>query len=228
MLFRSGETLALILPPVPSLDATPCACIGQPGPNPQGACPPAHDELAVPGIRLHELVEDRLSPLSRLDPAAQRDLVLRTWTELDTRERLVWNRLLTGTFRIGVSRAMLARALARLGGIHPVIVESRMMEGWQPRPEDFCRLVSPETTRDQSARPYPFHPLAEPNEAVLAQPPNPDRQVEWDWIGQRLQVIRRSGQTVFWSEEEGNLSDALPELAHAASLLPEGDRKSVV
>ncbi len=188
-----GETLALILPPVSGLDTAPRACIGEPGPDPQGPRPPAPGGSAAPATRLRQLIEDRLLPLSGLDAAAQRVLVLMTWAELDARQRLLWNRLLTGTFRIGVSRAMLARALARRGGIHPAIVEYRMMGGWVPRAEDFRRLVSPETALDDTARPYPFHPLAEPDEAAPSQAPAPDCQIDWDWLGRRLQKKKRFG-----------------------------------
>ncbi|HOB97270.1 MAG TPA: hypothetical protein PKM43_00830 [Verrucomicrobiota bacterium] len=217
-----GETLALILPPVAGLNTAPRVPVGESSPDPQGPCPPAHGGSAESALSLRQLIENRLLPLSGLDTAAQHDLVLATWAELGTRQRLLWNRLLTGTFRIGVSRAMLARALARQTSIDPAILEYRMMSGWEPRAEDFRRLVSPETTLDDAARPYPFHPLAEPDEAASAQPPAPDCQVEWDWIGQRLQVIRRRGHTILWSEPKGILTDALPGLAQAASLLPDG------
>ncbi|HOY60273.1 MAG TPA: hypothetical protein PK640_19310, partial [Verrucomicrobiota bacterium] len=217
-----GETLALVLPPVSGLNTAARASIGEPSPAPQGPCPPAPGGSGVAASRLRQLIENRLLPLSGLDTAAQRDLVLMTWAELDTRQRLLWNRLLTGTFRIGVSRAMLARALARQASIDPAIVEYRMMGGWEPRAEDFRRLVSTETAVDDTARPYPFHLLAEPDEALCANLPALDCQVEWDWMGHRLQAIRRRGHTVLWSETKGILTDALPDLEQAASLLPDG------
>lgn len=217
-----GETLALILPPVSGLNTASRVPVGEPSPDPQGPCPPAHGGSAESALSLRQLIENRLLPLSGLDTAAQHDLVLATWAQLDTRQRLLWNRLLTGTFRIGVSHAMLARALARQTSIDPAIVEYRIMGDWEPRAEDFRRLVSPETALDDAARPYPFHPLAEPDDAASARPPAPDCQVEWDWIGQRLQVIRRRGHTFLWSEPKGILTDALPGLAQAASLLPDG------
>src|SRR4051794_31542469 len=48
---------------------------------------------------LRHWVEERLLPLRGLDEAAQKEAVLTAWAELDRRQRFVWNKLITGSFR---------------------------------------------------------------------------------------------------------------------------------
>ena len=47
-------------------------------------------------------------------------------------------------------------------------------------------------------------------------------QAEWKWDGIRAQVIRRDGQTFIWSRGEELVTDRFPEIAAAASALPDG------
>ena len=63
--------------------------------------PPAEASSDRP---LSEWVEQWLLPLSDMDEAGQRLAVVKTWAEMDTRQLFVWNKLVTGAFRVGVSR----------------------------------------------------------------------------------------------------------------------------
>ena len=70
--------------------------------------------------RLSYWVEQRLLPLREQDEAVQREAMLRAWRELDRRERFVWNKLITGAFRVGVSQHLVdAGARARRAASRP-------------------------------------------------------------------------------------------------------------
>src|SRR5262249_18814923 len=61
---------------------------------------------------LHRWVEEVLLTLRERDEAAQREAVLAAWAEMSPKQILVWNKLITGEFRVGVSQLLVTRALA--------------------------------------------------------------------------------------------------------------------
>lgn len=63
-------------------------------------------------LRLHELLVRRLLPLRTATVDERKSAVTRTWRELNAMERIVWNKLLTGTFRAGVAQTLVIQALA--------------------------------------------------------------------------------------------------------------------
>lgn len=188
-----AESLALLLPP-------------NPDPN-----PPA----------LASLVEERLLPLAGATPATQRAIVMATWSALDSTQRFLWHKLITGNFRVGVSRSLLVRALARLAGVDPPVMDHRLLGRWRPTADHFARLLAA-ARPDDPARPYPFH-LASPLDLEPASlGAVGDWQIEWKWDGVRAQLIRRGGDTVLWSRGEEIVTDSFPEVIRAARRIPEG------
>ncbi|MDB4951370.1 MAG: dependent ligase [Gemmatimonadetes bacterium] len=176
----------------------------------------------APSLPLHRWVQERLLALAGEDEETQRREILRSWRELDGNERFVWNKLITGGFRVGVSQSLVVRALSRASGVDEATVAHRLMGAWEPRPEVFQRLVSPDSRDADVSRPYPFflaYALDEGPE-TLGEPA--EWQAEWKWDGIRAQLIRRAGQTFLWSRGEELVTERFPELAQAAALLPDG------
>jgi DNA ligase-1 len=176
-----------------------------------------------PDLPLAAWVEDRLMPLQKMDAAGQRAQVTRWWLGLPRAERFLLNKLLTGEFRVGVAQTLVVRALAVAAGIEPTRVAARLMGDWMPSPEWFTSVVAGETAGNADpSQPYPFF-LASP----LEGPPDAlgDRQdwlVEWKWDGIRAQLVRRGGDTWLWSRGEELITHRFPEIAAAATHLPDG------
>ena len=167
-------------------------------------------------------MEDRLLSLRGQDETVQRAELVRAWRELDRRERYVWNKLITGSFRVGASARLVVRALAETSGLDEGTVAHRLMGAWEPSPEYFERLVAPDTRDADVSRPYPFY-LASPLEQPLDSLGDPaDWIAEWKWDGIRAQLVRRAGRTFLWSRGEELLSGRFPEVEEAGALLPEG------
>jgi DNA ligase-1 len=167
-------------------------------------------------------VEERLLTLRGRDEAAQKAAMLAAWGELGRRERYVWNKLITGGFRVGTSSRLVVRALAEVSGVDEGTISHRLMGAWEPSREFFERLVAPDTRDAEVSRPYPFY-LAYPLDqapALLGDPA--DWLAEWKWDGIRSQLIRRAGRTFLWSRGEELLNGRFPEVEEAAALLPEG------
>jgi DNA ligase-1 len=172
-------------------------------------------------LPLSAWVERLLSLRGESEPT-QREAIVRAWGELDGQQAYVWNKLITGSFRVGVSQKLVVRALARVSGVDEAAVAHRLMGAWDPSPEFYGRLVGLDTRDTDVSRPYPFflaHALeGEPDD--LGEPH--EWQVEWKWDGIRAQVVRRAGTTFIWSRGEELVTERFPELAAAAALLPDG------
>jgi DNA ligase 1 len=177
---------------------------------------------------LSKLVEERLVPLQHLPDGARRNLLIQTWRELNANQRLVWNKLITGNFRIGAARTLVVRALANVAQISPAAMAHRIMGKWQPTAEDYLRLLGPEVEAATVAKPYPFF-LASPLEIKIRRGESleelgdiGDWQFEWKWDGIRAQLIRREDETLIWSRGEEMVTDSFPEVVEAGGALLDG------
>ncbi|HET9985182.1 MAG TPA: ATP-dependent DNA ligase [Longimicrobiales bacterium] len=175
-----------------------------------------------PDVPLCVWIEERLLPLEGEPEDVQRRAVARAWREMDAPERFLWNKLITGGFRAGVARSLLVHALARVGGLDEAVLAHRLAGAWEPRPELFQRLLSPEAADARVSRAYPFF-LAESLEGDPAELGEPGEwQAEWLWDGIRAQLVRRGGRTTLWSRAGESVTERFPELEETAALLPDG------
>lgn len=167
-------------------------------------------------------VESQLLPLGTMPPNAQRATLLAAWAQLSGTARFVFNKLITGGFRVGVSDGLLVRALAQVSGVAVETIAHRLMGQWEASGEWYTRLISRETSDSDWSRPYPFY-LAHPLTAELdALGDVTDWQIEWKWDGIRAQLVRRKGKTFLWSRGEELLAGRFPEIEAAAEWLPDG------
>jgi DNA ligase-1 len=171
---------------------------------------------------LREWVEEHLLPLRGAEPEKQKAELLRAWSVFDLGERFVWNKLITGAFRVGVSQLLVVRALAEASGVEPNAIAHRLMGKWNATPEFYESLVAADHATSHISRPYPFY-LASPLEGEPLQlGPLEDWQVEWKWDGIRSQLIRRAGETFLWSRGEENVTERFPEIVAVGDSLPDG------
>jgi len=163
----------------------------------------------------------RISALAALDEPARKAEVLAAWDSLTTRERFLYNKLITGGFRVGVSQKLMTRALARATGREEAQLAHRLMGEWTPATTSWARLLEGDDPADEASRPYPFclaHPLGEPQ--ALGPPAAWAAERKWDGI--RGQLIVRRGRHYLWSRGEELMTDRFPELVQLADHLPDG------
>ena len=169
---------------------------------------------------LVQWIEQRLLPIANAAVELRRAVVVGAWRSLPFESRLVFNKLLTGSLRIGVSQRLVQQALAELSGIDIALLAQRMLGNWQPTTQFLRDLLSVEPLPGDQSQPFPFF-LASP----LESPPTSlgdiaDWLLEWKWDGIRLQLIRRAGEVALWSRGEERLDGRFPELEAAAHSLP--------
>jgi ATP-dependent DNA ligase len=171
---------------------------------------------------LAKWVEERLLVLRDADPPTQQARVTGWLRSLDRLQRFILLKLITGEFRVGVSQTLVVRALAQASNLPPTTVAARLMGEWTPTAEWFASLLSHEQSDEDRSRPYPFY-LASPLEGSPESLGNiTDWMVEWKWDGIRAQLVRRGGQVHLWSRGEELITHRFPEIAAAATHLPDG------
>ncbi len=76
------------------------------------------------------------------------------WT---TAERFVFNKLITGGFRIGVSQKIMVNALAKSTELDPSVIAHRISGNWDPATITFDELLSEHAGTTDHSKPYPFY-----------------------------------------------------------------------
>lgn len=160
-----------------------------------------------------------LAQITGADEPTRRAAILDAWDRLAPEERFLFNKLLTGGFRMGVAQGLMTRALAQVTGCAEADLAHRLMGAWTPATTSYAALVSGDGAG--LSRPYPFclaRPLEEPTD--LGTPA--DWLAEWKWDGIRGQLVKRGGQVFLWSRGEELVTDRFPEIAAQAAALPDG------
>ncbi|KRP52095.1 ATP-dependent DNA ligase [Pseudomonas poae] len=178
-------------------------------------------------------LEEKLLPLRGLSPLDLAERLPALWAQLDQPSLMVCIKLITGSFRVGVSKLLVTRALAAMADLDSKRVAQRLV-GYtdlsnRPTAEGYLKLIAPESTDEHAQRggqPYPFflaHGLSQPVEqfdTLLGAPT--DWQVEWKWDGIRAQLVKREGRLWIWSRGEELVTERFPELHSLVSGLPDG------
>ena len=191
-----AETAALVLDQLPAAPAEPLSLAGW--------------------------VEQRVLPLRTLDPDAQQKRVTGWFRELDRLQRFILLKLLTGELRVGVSQTLVVRALAQASELPTPTIAARLMGDWTPSADWFESLLSHAATDEDRSRPYPFF-LASPLDGDVTALGDPaEWLIEWKWDGIRAQLVKRASNVHLWSRGEELITHRFPEIAAAATRLPDG------
>jgi DNA ligase-1 len=166
-------------------------------------------------------IEQTIVGLRKLEEPEQKTHVLAHWRSLPRRACFLYNKLLTGSLRVGVSRGLVERALAALGDLPRALVARRLIGDYEPTAAFFTALFDQEHREEREGQPYPFF-LASPleNEPQMLGDVQ-DWLAEWKWDGIRAQLIARPGGTWLWSRGEEPMNGRFPEVETAAVNLPE-------
>jgi DNA ligase 1 len=181
----------------------------------------------------------RLLPLRGLPPSDAAAALRDGWRRLDWMGRFVMNKLITGGFRVGVSRLLVVRAIADAFGLDDKVVAQRFIgytdARMAPTAERFGALVAPlarpagdldgmpapnaARTADTIGHPYPFFLAHALQQAPDALGDRSDWLVEWKWDGIRAQLVMREGGVWLWSRGEELVTDRFPEVVEAGRAL---------
>lgn len=193
-----AETIALLLPP-PTTPLTP------------------EGELHTLSFYLEQFIL-----LEKADEAIKKEFIITTWMQLNQEERFVFNKLITGGFRIGVSQKMMVNALAKTSQIEASTIAHLISGNWQPSSIGFADLLNPNMASQDDSKPYPFYLAYALEDEPQSLGDITEWQAEWKWDGIRGQIIKRNGELYVWSRGEELMTDKFPEYQILKTLLPDG------
>lgn len=146
--------------------------------------------------------------------------ILAMWDQLNPQERLVFNKVLIGSFRVDISQNLLVRALANVTQLDAGVIAHRLMGDWHPETVHPDFLLINQEEQVHLTRPYPFcltYPL---DIEVEELGPLSDWNIEWKWDGIRGQIVFRQDTFTLWSREEEWVNERFPELTKLKHVLP--------
>jgi len=176
--------------------------------------------LPKPTHKLDLSLSEWMKELKALKPKTEQEkktFVLEAWSGLEQQERLIFNKLIGGSFRIGVSKKTLVNALAKLTGIDANQLMHSIIGHWDIDSISFKELISGSHINYDNSKPYPFC-LAYALEKELIELGEPkDWIVEQKWDGIRGQIVKRNNEIFIWSRGEELVTQQFPELVEVMS-----------
>jgi DNA ligase-1 len=171
--------------------------------------------LPDPTHHIEKSLSDWMTELLALKPKSDADkkkYVRHAWSGLKMQERLIFNKLIGGSFRIGVSKKTLVNALSKYSGIDANQLMHSITGNWDINSISFEDLLHGEHINYDNSKPYPFC-LAYSLEKELPElGKTEDWQVEYKWDGIRGQIVKRNGEIFIWSRGEELVTSQFPEL----------------
>jgi DNA ligase 1 len=183
--------------------------------------PEQADQTATAGKPLHYYVEQFLQ-LEKADEQEKKAFILQSWKELTSKERFVFNKLLSSTFLVGISQGMMVNALAKIVQLEPSVIAHRISGNWDPATTNFEELLSEQDISFDYSKPYPFYLAYAIEEEVSNLGEPAEWQAEWKWDGIRGQLIKRDNQLFVWSRGEDLITEKFPEFSALLAKLPDG------
>lgn len=168
---------------------------------------------------LTNLIE-QLIQLQKADDNSKKTFVISCWQSLQEQERFVFNKLITGGFRIGVSQKIMINAIAKVVQLDASTVAHKISGNWNPQLLKFQELFNSQTV--DYSKPYPFYLAYALDKPLDDLGTTNDWQAEWKWDGIRGQIIKRNNELFVWSRGEELITEKFPEYKALQDLLPNG------
>ncbi|MDB5222547.1 MAG: ATP-dependent ligase LigC [Chitinophagaceae bacterium] len=160
--------------------------------------------------------------IEKQDELVRKQFIIDSWQQMNHAERFVFNKLITGSFRIGVSQKIIVNALTKVVSLSSSVIAHRISGNWDPSTISFNNMLGDEVVDVDHSKPYPFY-LAyalEDEPSSLGDPS--EWQAEWKWDGIRGQMIKRNNELFVWSRGEELMTEKFPEYIILKDLLPDG------
>ena len=97
-----------------------------------------------------------IQELKDKEEAEKQQRIFLAWHMLTPSERFIFNKLITGGFRVGVSQKLMTRALSKYTGIEENTLAHRLMGNWTPETTTFSDLILEDNPKTTFQNPIPF------------------------------------------------------------------------
>ena len=181
--------------------------------------------LPAPTGESDESLSDTILFLNNLSTASEeekKDTIVERWLNLQPNERFVFNKLITGNFRMGVSKQLVIKALAKHFSLAENEVAHKLMGQWNPLETTLQDLLFHHDQESKNYQPYPFFLAYQLEGEPELLGDVKEWQVEEKLDGIRGQIIVRDGELFVWSRGEELMTDKFPEFEILKDRLPSG------
>lgn len=151
----------------------------------------------------------------------QEECIALAWDQLDADERYLFNKLVSGVFRMRVNPVDLVKALQEVTGVPVHILAIRLAEKWDPMTMTLNQLTRTATLEVDLLPLMSFHAIQ-----TLTSPwsslGNPaDWLMEDLWDGIPIQLVRQDETTFLWTIDHQMVTSLFPEIADSCKQIPE-------
>ncbi|WOI22634.1 ATP-dependent DNA ligase [Nonlabens ulvanivorans] len=165
---------------------------------------------------IQELIE-----LRKKEDSEKKAYLQENWLKLNYYERFVFNKIMTGGFRIGVSQKLMTRALSQATDIDQDVLAHKLMGSWTGENTTFKELVYEDNEVAMRGKPYPFYLAYAVENEVSDLGDVTQWSAEHKWDGIRSQTIIRAGEIFVWSRGEELVTDKYPEFQKFLDVIPD-------
>jgi DNA ligase-1 len=175
---------------------------------------------------------EEIKELKKRSDEEKKEWLLYSLDQMERQEKFVFLKLLTSSFRVGVSQSLVVKAISQISGLETPTLTHRIMGNWEPETFSYQDLTAEEDGTTDISRPYPFflaYPIQETSEVQKSAEDLQNSlgnasewQAEFKWDGIRAQLIKRADEIFIWSRGEELATDKFPELHPFMLDLPNG------
>jgi len=165
---------------------------------------------------------EKIIAIAGEDEEVKQQFVVNSWKELRKKERLIFNKLIGGSFRVGVSQKTMVKALSKCSGKGVSELAHRLTGQWSPKTHTYRSLIEEGSDEEDISKPYPFYLAYQLDEKSDFNAKPEEWYAERKWDGIRGQLIRRGGEIFVWTRGEELVTEKYPELTALRQCLPEG------
>jgi len=108
-------------------------------------------------ISLNQLLSKTIPELSKLNEEEKNFKIKNMWETLPEDNHLIFNKILTGTFRVGVSIGLITKSISKLINIDEEIISHRLMGNFKPSIDSYKFLINKNINIEElNSKPFPF------------------------------------------------------------------------
>lgn len=165
---------------------------------------------------------EKFIEIEKEDESIKKKFIVESWQQMNSKKKFVFNKLMTGSFRIGVSQKTIVNSLAKTVNFTPSVIAHKISGSWDPVTTTFGELLGENASITDFSKPYPFYLAYAIDENVETLGDTNLWQAEWKWDGIRGQMIKRNNELFVWSRGEELMTEKFPEYYILKDLLPDG------
>ncbi|MFN4233300.1 MAG: ATP-dependent DNA ligase [Bacteroidia bacterium] len=170
--------------------------------------------------KLHEVIDD-IQALKNKSEDEKKEIIFKYWNNLSKDEIFIFNKLISGAFRVGVSEKNIIKALSLAYHIAEDEIAHKLMGNWEAENTMLQDLIF--SNQDENfSKPYPFYLSYALDDELENLGSCNDWQAEYKWDGIRGQIIIRNNEIYVWSRGEELVTHQYPEFEKIKETIPNG------